>query len=302
MTDGPDPPLTAAHKLFCFGLGYSAATLTTLLGPCGMRIAGTRTHVPATSDVPLAAFDGSGHRPDIAALLAGTTHVLLSIPPDAHGDLALRYFRADLAALPSLQWIGYLSTIGVYGDAGGAWVDEITPVCPASERGARRALAENQWCAFAAETGKRVDIFRLPGIYGPGRSVIEQLKAGTARRVIKPGQVFNRIHVTDIAGALERAMALAVTGQAPDEHIYNLVDDEPAPPQDVIAFAAHLLGLPSPPEIPFETANLSPMARSFYSENKRVRNVRLKTALRFQLTYPSYREGLRAIAQGGVAF
>ena len=301
MTDTTAPALASAHKLFCFGYGYSATALAARLSLSGVQVAGTRTRVTGSPTIPLAVFDGRARTHEVVAVLAGTTHVLLSIPPDALGDPALRHFRTDLAALPSLHWIGYLSTIGVYGDASGGWVDETTPVAPTSERGARRVLAETQWRTFASETGRYLDIFRLPGIYGPGRSVIDQLKAGSARRIIKPGQVFNRIHVADIAGALERAMARAAAGGTSNGDTYNLVDDEPAPPQDVVAYGAEVLGLPSPPDNPFGTADLSPMARSFYGESKRVRNARMKTALRYQLTYPSYREGLRAIAQGGVA-
>jgi nucleoside-diphosphate-sugar epimerase len=281
-------------KLFCFGFGYSASVLVGRLA--GVEHAGTRRRMPGTPrpGISLGVFDGATRVPATAHLLNSTTHVLISIPPDLEGCPALRLFRRDLAALPSLVWVGYLSTIGVYGDAKGDWVDENTPVRPASERALRRWQAEQAWRSFGHDTGKRVEVFRLPGIYGPGRSMIDTVRAGTARRIVKPGQVFNRIHVVDIARALEAAM---VRPTAFD--LYNVTDDEPGPPQDVVTYAAELLGLPAPPEVPFAEASLSPMAVSFYSESKRVRNDRLKSALGFSLAYPSYREGLLAIVREG---
>ena len=303
MTEPASSNLTAAHKLFCFGYGYSAHALQERLRLAQLTIAGTRRRVePGASDsIKLAAFDGTSPAANVSALLAGTTHLLISIPPDAHGDLALRMFRDDLRRLPSLVWIGYLSTIGVYGDQAGAWVDETAPVRPESERAVRRLTAENQWRAYGAATSTHVEIFRLPGIYGPGRSMIEAIKAGTARRIIKPDQVFNRVHVTDIARALERAMDLAAAGSSPDFDTYNLVDDTPAPPQDVVSYAAELLGMPPLPEVTFDEANLSPTGQSFYAESKRASNARLKQAFDFAFAYPSYREGLHAIAAGTVA-
>ena len=285
--------LDRPQKLFCFGFGYTAAALAAQLDPAAWSLAGTRRH-PATAP-GVVAFDGARRESVVATALRDTTHVLLSIPPTAEGDPALHHHAADIAALPSLRWIGYLSTIGVYGDTGGAWVDETGAVQPHSDRGERRARAEEAWRDFGRSTGKRVEIFRLPGIYGPGRSAIDQLRAGTARRIIKPGQVFNRIHVADIAAALACAMALASDRSHLPFDTFNLVDDEPAPPQDVIAFAAILLGVPIPPDQPFDTASLSPMARSFYAESKRVSNARMKQVLGVSLRYPTYREGMRAI-------
>jgi nucleoside-diphosphate-sugar epimerase len=301
VTQAADFSFPPSSKLFCFGYGYCAEVLATRLGAQSMQIAGTRRTVPATmsSAVKLAAFDGQARASAVAELLAGATHVLLSIPPDANGDPALRWHGRDLAALSSLAWIGYLSTVGVYGDAGGGKIDETAPLNPQSQRGARRMLAEQQWRAFGRESGKRVEVFRLPGIYGPGRSALDSVRDGTARRIVKPGQVFNRIHVADIAAALQRAMALASAGQVPAFDTFNVVDDEPAPPQDVVAYAAKLLGVPPPPEIPFADAQLSPMAQSFYGESKRVDNERLKSALGVTLTYPTYREGLTAILRDG---
>jgi nucleoside-diphosphate-sugar epimerase len=277
-------------RLFCFGFGYSASALAERLSADGRTaIAGTRTRDHGNS---ISAFAGDARSLDVVRQLEGTTHALVSIPPGQEGCPVLRHFEADLAALKSLTWVGYLSTVGVYGDAAGGWVDENTPIRPASERALRRAEAEAAWMRFGDATHKRVEIFRLPGIYGPGRSVFEMLKAGTAKRMIKPGQVFNRIHVADIAGALARAMVTETS-----HRVFNITDDEPSPPQDVVAFGASLLGLSPPPETAFDATRLSPMAASFYAENKRVRNVRMTRDLGYHPLYPSYREGLRAILQ-----
>jgi nucleoside-diphosphate-sugar epimerase len=281
--------------LFCFGLGYSAQSLGRDLLAQGWRVSGTARSRDAVAALEQSGFDAflfDGLRPGAGAgdALRTTTHALISIPPMAYGDLALALHARELAASPSLTWIGYLSTIGVYGDHGGAWIDEETPPAPVSERSRWRLAAEEAWLAFGAQSGKRVQIFRLPGIYGPGRSAIDRLRAGTAQRIVKPGQVFNRVHVDDIAGALSAAMA----GRGAHD-VYNVTDDEPAPPQDVITYAAELLRMPPPPEVSFEAARLTDMAKSFYAENKRVRNARLRGELGVDLKFPSYREGLRAI-------
>ena len=283
-------------KLFCFGFGYTANTLVDRIGGRDIAIAGTRTRadIDATKGIDIAAYRGDGRNAKVAALLANTTHVLVSIPPDLEGCATARDFGADLAALPDLAWIGYLSTIGVYGDAKGGWVDEDTPANPQSERSLKRLRAENQWRAFGQTHKKHVDIFRLPGIYGPGRSMIEALRSGTAKRIIKPGQVFNRIHADDIALALDAAMTAAKPRQ-PGFGLYNVTDDEPSPPQDVVVYAAELLGLLPPPEIAFADAKLSPMGSSFYAESKRVRNTRLKLVFGLSLQFPTYREGLVSI-------
>ena len=219
--------------------------------------------------------------------LAGVTHILLSIAPDAEGDPVLRAMGEAIAALPRLEWVGYLSTTAVYGDHAGAWVDEATPVTPSSTRGDWRASAERAWQAVP---GLPLHIFRLAGIYGPGRGPFAKLMAGKARRIVKPGQVFSRIHVDDIAQVLRASLARPSPGA-----IYNVCDDEPAPPQDVLGYAAELLGLPVPAEVPFDEAGMSPMARSFYGENKRVRNDRIKDELGVNLLYPDYQSGLRAV-------
>lgn len=278
--------------LFCFGLGYSAERVAQILKARGWTISGTsRTRDGAARIKALGynayVFDGSDAGNDVGDALSRATHVLLSIPPDAEGDVALRMFGRDMAASPALKWIGYFSTVGVYGDAGGGWVDEETEAVPGSPRGKRRLAAENAWMALGAESGKRVSVLRLPGIYGPGRSVIDDVRDGSARRIVKPGQVFNRIHVDDIAAAVVGAI-----DKAPDIRVYNVTDDEPAPPQDVVAYAAELLGVAAPPDLDFATANLTAMARSFYSESKRVANARMKKELGISLQFPTYREGL----------
>lgn len=284
------------NHLFCFGLGFTALTLTARLGRQDWRVTGTATTSAGCTAITARGhravlFDGAQTGADVREALAEATHVLVSVPPGEAGDPVLRWHANDLAAAPRVGWIGYLSTVGVYGDWQGEWVDENSPTRPVSRRSRWRLAAEHTWFAFGRQSAKRVQIFRLAGIYGPGRSAIESLKAGTARRIVKAGQNFNRIHVDDIASVL--AAAIAVDGR---HDIYNVADDEPAPPQDVIAFAAALVGLAPPPEIPFELAELSAMAASFYGENKRVKNARIKGDLGVRLTYPTYREGLRAIA------
>ncbi len=225
---------------------------------------------------------------EIIAALRNTTHLLVSIAPSAAGDPVLAHFRDDLAAAP-LRSVVYLSTIGVYGDHQGAWVDETSPCHPVSLRTRQRIEAEDAWRAFAAETGVPLAIIRLAGIYGPGRGPFDKIRRGTARRIVKPGQVFNRIHVDDIAAIVDAAFEQRADG------IFNAADDEPAPPEEVLAHAASLLGLPPPTEIAFDDAEMTPMARSFYGENKRVRNDRIKSNLGIRLAHPTYREGLAAI-------
>jgi nucleoside-diphosphate-sugar epimerase len=284
------------NHLFCFGLGYSAQALAARLACQGWPVTGTSTTTASCDAIAARGyrpmlFDGARASADVRNALAAATHVLVSVPPAEGVDPVLRWHADDIAAAPRVGWIGYLSTVGVYGDWQGAWVDEDSPTRPVSKRSRWRLAAEQAWLEFGRRSGKPVLIFRLAGIYGPGRSAIESLKAGTARRIVKPGQIFNRIHVHDIASVL--AAAIVVDGK---HDVYNVADDEPAPPQDVIAFASALLGLAPLPEIPFEVAELSPMAASFYGENKRVRNDRIKRDLGVTLIYPTYREGLRAIA------
>jgi len=228
---------------------------------------------------------------DLAEDIAGASHILTSVAPSEAGDPVLKEYRAALAAAaPRLAWVGYLSTTGVYGDHEGGWVDEDTPLAPATRRGIARLEAETAWRALAAETGLPLHIFRLAGIYGPGRGPFAKVRNGTARRIIKEGQVFSRTHVDDIAQVLAASIAQPNPGA-----VYNVCDDDPAPPEDVIAHAAELLGVPLPPAIAFDEAEMTPMARSFYAESKRVRNNRIKDELGVQLIYPSYRDGLPAL-------
>jgi nucleoside-diphosphate-sugar epimerase len=225
-----------------------------------------------------------------ASVLNPATHMLISVPAEEEADAVLRWHAADIAKLPHLKWLGYLSTTGVYGNTDGAWVDETTPINPTQGRSKRRAEAEAGWLALHRDHGVPVHVFRLAGIYGPGRNQLQGVKTGKAHRIIKPGQVFCRIHVEDIAQVLRASMRRPDPGA-----IYNLADDEPAPPQDVVAHAAELLGMAPPPDVPFDQANLTPMAASFYADSRRVRNDRIKRELGVTLKYPTYREGLKAL-------
>ena len=281
-----------AGHLLSIGHGYTARALARRLLPLGWQITGT-----TRSDLKADVMRQAGLRPliwqvdDLGEALATTTHLLSSVAPEDGHDPVLAAERGTIAAAaPHLKWVGYLSTTGVYGDHGGGWVDETTPLTPTTRRGRDRVAAEADWQALAEETGLPLHIFRLAGIYGPGRGPFAKVRSGTARRIIKPGQVFSRIHVDDIAAVLEASMERPNPGA-----IYNVCDDLPAPPEDVIAEAARLLGEPIPPAVPFEEADLSPMARSFYAESKRVRNDRMKSELGVALTYPDYRSGLEAL-------
>ncbi|WP_299439893.1 SDR family oxidoreductase [uncultured Rhodospira sp.] len=285
--------MTPAPHLLCLGLGYTAGRLARAAMARGWRVTGTsRTARDAatleTDGIRGLVFDREHPLPGEA--LEDVTHVLVSVPPDDQGDPVLEMFGEALAAAPGLRWVGYLSTTGVYGDAGGAWVDETSPTRPTQARSRRRAEAEAGWLALHRDHGVPVEIFRLAGIYGPGRSAIDSVRAGTAHRVVKPGHVTCRIHVDDIA----RALAAAMEAPAPGT-VFNLADDEPAPPQDVVAEACALLGVAPPPEVPLEAADISPMARSFYADTRRVSAARIKARLGLRWRHPTYREGLRAI-------
>ena len=282
-------------NLFAFGLGYTAKALVAAERPRFGTVVGTVRSPDAMAEwaargVAARLFSDVGADPALHDDVKRAEVVLVSIPPDGRGDPTLRGFGETLAAAPRVRWVGYLSSIGVYGDHGGAWVDEATPPSPVSMRSRRRLGAEEQWLDWGRRTGKAVQIFRLAGIYGPGRNALVNLAAGRARRIVKPGQVFNRIHVDDIARALIAAMAQPKPGA-----VYNVADDEPAPPQDVVAYAAALLGLEPPPETAIEQAALGPMAASFYAENKRASNRLIKRELGLTWRYPSYREGLDAL-------
>jgi len=285
-------------RLFIFGLGFSGLEIAKLAKAAGWQVAGTCRTADKAAQVhgqgfEAHLFDGTAALP--AEAMGKASHVLCTIAPNGAeggttGDPAL---RTSARLLRNARWLGYLSTTGVYGDQAGNWVDEDTPARPRQPRSIERLATERAWQAMGIEAGAAVDIFRLPGIYGPGRSAIDQVKAGTARRIDKPGQVFSRIHVEDIAGTVLMAITRSGAGQ-----IYNVADDLPAATTEVVAFACELLGKPVPPAIPWDQVapTLSPMARSFYAENRRVRNDRIKNELGVVLRYPTYREGLRAIA------
>ncbi len=269
--------------LLCLGFGYTAQALASKLRPLGWRVIGTAREPLADAGVPLIQWPGE----DIP--LDGVSHILHSVAPSEQGDPVLAALGDRIAAAKDLRWFGYLSTTAVYGDQGGAWVDEDTAPAPLSARAQWRVAAEEGWQAV---DGLPLHIFRLAGIYGPGRGPFAKLKTGKARRIIKPGQVFSRIHVDDIAEVLAASMAAPAPGR-----IYNVCDDDPAPPQDVLGHAAELLGLPMPAEVPFDEAAMSAMARSFYGENKRVHNDRIKDELGVALRYPDYRSGLKAVLE-----
>lgn len=275
--------------LLTLGHGYSAARLAATL-PAWRRLGTVRSperaaELAAAGVEPVAWGDPGA----MEAAVAAASHVLVSVPPGAEGEPVLQRLGAALAAARP-DWVGYLSTTGVYGDRRGGWVDEDGALEPVNERSRWRVAAERAWLA----TGLPVMVFRLAGIYGPGRSAFDRLREGRAQRVVKEGQLFSRIHVDDIATVLRAAMAHGVAGRT-----YNLADDEPAPPEDVIAYGAELLGVPVPPAVPFEEAALSAMARSFYAESKRVSNRRIREELGVTLAFPTYREGLAAILAAG---
>lgn len=279
-------------RLTVFGAGYSGKAIGRLAARgAAIAVAGTtrsreRFASLEESGLDPFRFDGGTLEPELLERLAGTTHLVVSIAPGEDGDPVLAVLRNRLCdRMPGLRWIGYLSTVGVYGDHGGGWVDEQSPCHPVSRRSRLRVEAEAAWQASGAAEGVPVAVLRLSGIYGPGRNAFVNLAAGTARRIVKPDQVFNRIRVEDIAGAT-MLLAERETGG-----IFNVTDDEPAPPQDVVAYAAALMGVDAPPEIPFDEARMTPMARSFYGENKRVSNARIRAA-GHALLYPDYRASL----------
>jgi nucleoside-diphosphate-sugar epimerase len=282
--------------LLVFGLGYSASRFVALHRQHFSTVTATVREMAerraSASGIEIITFDGRRGSPELAQAVHRATHVLVSTPPDEEGDPVLRNLEAEILAAPRLGWIGYLSTVGVYGDFGGGWVDEETPIRPAAPRNRRRAAIEAEWIDLASRRATAVQVFRLSGIYGPGQNAVENMKDGSARRIVKPGQVFNRIHVDDIAGAVLAGMRRPSVGP-----VINVTDDEPAPPQDVVSYAAELLGLPPPPEIAFDEAPLSPMGRSFYAENKRVSNRRMRFDLGYGLRFPTYREGLRSFVE-----
>lgn len=288
-------------RLLVIGAGYSAGHAAALVADRLEWAAGTTRSSERFGELqekglrPLL-FDGRpGFEPgaELRAAISEATHLLVSIAPDEDGDPVLRACSSALADAGNLQWLCYLSTVGVYGDHGGAWVDEETSCHPVSRRSKQRVAAEEAWQDFAHKRGLPLAVFRLSGIYGPGRNALVNMERGKARRLVKPGQVFNRIHRDDIAAAF----ALAFDKKA--DGIFNITDDEPAPPQDVVTFAHEIAGRELPPEIDFETADLSPMARSFYGENKRVSNAKSRRELGMDYGWPNYRAALGRMWEEG---
>jgi nucleoside-diphosphate-sugar epimerase len=258
-------------RLLCFGLGYTGLALARRLAPRGWEVRGTSRDGRRIDGIETTRLDDAD--------LDGVTHVLASIPPEADGDPVLRRHRAGLT---TMKWVGYLSTTGVYGDHGGAQVDETMDPTPLTDRAKRRVAAEAEWISLG-----NAEIFRLAGIYGPGRNVVEDLRAGTARRIVKPGQVFSRIHVEDIAAVLASAIERPSPGA-----IYNVADDEPVSSETVLVYAASRLGIEPPPPIAWDSPGLSEMVRSFYAENRRVSNAKIRRDLGVRLAYPTYREAI----------
>jgi len=283
-------------RLFCFGIGYSARALIDRLQDRGWDIAGTvrsedKAETLRARGIETYLFDRGRPLADPDAALAGASHVLSSVPPDADGDAVVDEHGATLRRLAhQFDWAGYLSTTGVYGDRDGGWVDETDALRPTSDRSRRRVAAETAWRELAADSGLPLHVFRLAGIYGPGRNPLETVRQGKAKRIDKPGQVFSRIHVTDIANVLEASIARPNPGA-----IYNVCDDEPAAPKDVTAFACQLLGVEPPPLVPIEQSGMSEMGWTFWKDNKRVDNTRMHRELVAELSYPDYERGLRAL-------
>lgn len=286
-------------KLFAFGLGYSALHFIDRFGTRFDSIAGTvrsTAKAEAITGKPIDTFIFAPDKDDpaIAGIIAEADVLLVSIPPGTSVDPVLARYGRRLAHSPQPQILIYLSTIGVYGDRQGGWVDESTIPTPATTRSQARLQAERSWSAIGTESAKKTHILRLSGLYGPNRNALVTLRQGTARRLIKKDQVFNRIHVEDVA----QGIAAAIAHDGPSR-VWNVSDDAPAPPQDVIAYAAMLMGIEPPPEQDVTTAEMTPLARSFYAENKRASNKRLKEELGVELAFPTYRVGLDALWKAG---
>ena len=282
-------------RLFCFGLGYCALALLNVLRDAGWQIAGTCRSEESVSTltkkgIEAYVFDGTTPMCPLPSAFLDASHVLCSAAPAAGIDPVLAHHAIELGQLKKLAWVGYLSTTGVYGDWRGDWVDENSELRTMNERGIYRIKAENEWLKLWEQFGVPVHIFRLVGIYGPGRNAIETVRTGRARRIKKRGQVFSRIHVDDISQVLAASISMPHPSR-----VYNVCDNEAAPPQDVISYACYLLGVEPPPIVPFEEADLSSMARSFYTENKRVSNLRMSKELGVQLKWPDYRAGLKSL-------
>ena len=285
-------------RLFVFGLGYSAGAIARAMKDRAAWIGGTvrRAEKAArlqSEGISACVFDGTTSGSGIGAALSEATHILVSIAPGEDGDKVIAHHGPDILAARKISWVGYLSTVGVYGNYGGAWVSEQTTPHPRPGRSTIRLEAEQAWQNFAGDCEVPLARFRVAGIYGPGRNALKNLSEGKARRIVKTDQVFNRIHVADITATVLAAIERNADG------VFNLADDEPGPPQDVVEFAAGLMGVSVPPDIPFQTADLSRIARSFYGDNKRVSNRRIREMLGVKLSYPTYREGLSAMWKAG---
>lgn len=283
-----------AGHLLCLGYGYTARVLGARWLRSDRPVTGTRRSPPFAADGSRGIVFSETRVDEAASALREATHLLVSIPPGDDGDPVLNALEDEIKSCDHLQWVGYLSTTGVYGDTAGAWVDEWMVPAPTQERSRRRLEAENGWRLLHLDHGLPVHVFRLAGIYGPGRSVLDRVRDGRARRVRRPGHVFSRIHVADIATVLEASMARPDPGA-----IYNVSDDEPAEPCAVVEYACTLLGVAPPPMIPFERADLSPMARSFWADHRRISNDRIKKDLEVTLAHPDYRTGLQSDFESG---
>jgi len=287
--------MVQGKKLFCFGYGYTCDYLAhELMQQGNWSIGGTTRDLEKRAflrakGINAHLFDYEHPLGDPYFILDGVTHLLISTPPDDRGDPTFAMHAADIARIPTLEWVGYLSTVGVYGDRAGGTVDETSEIRPNSKRGSRRVRAEQEWMSLLMHYGLPLHVFRLAGIYGPGRSALDSVRAGVARRINKPGQVFNRIHVEDVVQVLMASMAHPNPGAA-----YNLADDDPVPSWEVITYACELLGVTPPPIIPYSEADMAPIVRSFYSDNKRVANRRIKEELGVTLRYPDFRKGIDA--------
>ena len=288
-------------NLFVFGLGYSASYYVRTRGDQYTHVAATARSAEKRDALVRDGLQGFVFSPKttddgLVEALHSADRLLVSVPPGADGDPALAQLESALASAPRLRSVVYLSTIGVYGDHGGAWIDETTAPVPSNDRSIWRLAAEDGWRDLARRKSIAAHVLRLAGIYGPGQNALVNLRAGTAKRIIKKGQVFNRIHVEDIARAIDAAFAFA---DARADRVWNVCDNEPAPPQDVVTYAAQLLGVAPPPEIDFATADMSPMARSFYSECKRCSNRAMREELGVTLACPTYREGIDLLFSQG---
>jgi nucleoside-diphosphate-sugar epimerase len=280
-----------AGRLFCFGLGFSSSALADRLLPKGWDVSGTCREGDTTSQKKNSClFDGTQPTLEISQAISRATHLLITIPPQPSGDVVLKNFAEEISQASHLQWIGYISSTGVYGDSGGEWVDETSPLRGSTDLNRQRIEVESAWLKMGKDFGLPVMIFRCVGIYGSGRNLLVSVKQGRARRIDKPGLVFSRIHAEDLAQTLEASMKIPQPGE-----IYNVSDDCPCPPAEAVEYACGLLDVKPPPIVPYEKADLSPTARGFYNTNKRISNKKIKEELGVKLRYPDYRSGLDAL-------